>query len=184
MKLFFDMKFTGLHQNTTLISIGIVTEDGEESFYAEFSDYNKSQVDDWIKENAIKELAFYPSYENADYTLDINFEKYYGDKKYIKEKLLSWLSGFEEIEFWGDCLSYDWVLLNELWGGALNKPDNVYFIPFDICTLFKVKGIDPDISRVEFTALKGFSSYNKILQHFSLHDAEVIRKCYNILMEK
>jgi len=44
MKIFFDTEFTGLHQNTTLISIGLVTEQ-EHSFYAEFDDYDKSQVD-------------------------------------------------------------------------------------------------------------------------------------------
>ena len=28
MKLFFDTEFTGLHQATTLISLGIIAEDG------------------------------------------------------------------------------------------------------------------------------------------------------------
>ena len=56
MKLFFDMEFTGLRQNTTPISIGIVSEDGKR-FYAEFTDYDESQCDDWIKENVIKKLG-------------------------------------------------------------------------------------------------------------------------------
>ena len=29
MKIFFDTEFTGLHKNTTLISIGLVTEEGK-----------------------------------------------------------------------------------------------------------------------------------------------------------
>lgn len=33
-RIFFDTKFTGLHQNTTLISIGLVSDEGER-FYAE-----------------------------------------------------------------------------------------------------------------------------------------------------
>ena len=44
-KIFFDMEFTGLHQKTTLISIGLIAEDGR-TFYAEFNDYDKSQLDD------------------------------------------------------------------------------------------------------------------------------------------
>lgn len=53
MKVFFDTEFTGLHKNTTLISLGCVDENGR-TFYAEFTDYDKSQVDDWINENVIK----------------------------------------------------------------------------------------------------------------------------------
>ena len=53
MKLFFDTEFTGLHKDTTLVIIGIVAENGQR-FYAEFSDYDESQCDDWIKENVLK----------------------------------------------------------------------------------------------------------------------------------
>ena len=43
MKIFFDTEFTGLHKNTTLISIGMIAEDGK-TFYAEFTDYNENNV--------------------------------------------------------------------------------------------------------------------------------------------
>lgn len=55
MKLFFDTEFTGLRKDTTLISLGIVSEDGRK-FYAEFIDYDENQCDDWIIENVIKNL--------------------------------------------------------------------------------------------------------------------------------
>ena len=57
MKVWFDTEFTGLHKNTTLISIGLVNEYGE-TFYAEFTDYDKNQCDDWIKENVLNNLLF------------------------------------------------------------------------------------------------------------------------------
>ena len=57
MKIFFDTEFTGLHKNTTLISIGMVDENGR-TFYAEFSDYYESQCDKWIHENVIKHLKW------------------------------------------------------------------------------------------------------------------------------
>ena len=56
MKIFFDTEFTGLHQKTTLISIGLISEDGS-TFYAEFTDYDKSQIDDWIEKNVIANLT-------------------------------------------------------------------------------------------------------------------------------
>ena len=42
-KIFFDTEFTGLHQNTTLISIGLVSECGK-SFYAELVDSNIDNI--------------------------------------------------------------------------------------------------------------------------------------------
>jgi len=76
---------------------------------------------------------------------------------------------------WSDCLAYDWVLFNDLFGHAFNIPKNVYYIPFDICTLFKLKGIDPDINREEFAGMQG-------AKHNALHDAKVIKACYEKLM--
>ena len=55
MKIFFDTEFTGLHKNTTLISIGLVDEN-DRTFYGEFLGYDGNQVDDWIKENVINNL--------------------------------------------------------------------------------------------------------------------------------
>ena len=78
---------------------------------------------------------------------------------------------------WGDCLSYDLVLFNQIWGHAFSIPKNVYYIPFDICTLFKVKGIDPDINREQFSELVDGSQ-----QHNALWDAKVIKACYDKLM--
>lgn len=181
MKIFFDTEFTGLHQGTTLISIGLISEEGD-TFYAELTDYDQSQVDDWIKENVIDNLLFanYPEdYGNAgnwtsssNYFLNVQLK---GNRQRVKEELKLWLSNFAEIEIWSDCLSYDWVLFNQIFGHAFKIPSNVYYIPFDICTLFKIKGIDPDISREEFAEIDG----NK---HNALHDARVIRACYDKLI--
>ena len=57
MLIFFDMEFTGLHRNTTPISLGMVTEKGD-TFYAEFTDYDIYQCDDWIRENILEKLLF------------------------------------------------------------------------------------------------------------------------------
>ena len=55
MKVFFDTEFTGLHKDTSLISIGLISED-RRCFYAELTDYDEKQCDDWIRENVIKHL--------------------------------------------------------------------------------------------------------------------------------
>jgi len=202
-KLFFDTEFTGLHQKTTLISIGIVSDTGK-YFYAEFSDYDKSQVDKWLQENIIDKLIYKDKLgpaigswesiisDNRKYTssldmvlqsdtVDRSKHVLTGPTPMIVDRLKKWLAQFEEIEMWSDCLSYDWVLFCELFGHAFNIPNNIYYIPFDICTLFKIKGIDPDISREKYA----FGEvYTEMLQkkHTALWDAEVIKGCYEKLM--
>ena len=171
-KLFFDTEFTGLHQKTTLISIGIVSDCGK-TFYAEFTDYDKKQVDEWLQTNVIDNLYLSVMDNNAS----LNEWRLIANTEAIKEALERWIEQFESVQVWSDCLSYDWVLFNQIWGHAFSIPKNVYYIPFDICTLFKVKGIDPDINREQFSELVDGSQ-----KHNALWDAKVIKACYDKLM--
>lgn len=187
-KVFFDTEFTGLHQNTTLISIGIISEDGR-TFYAELNDYDTNQVDDWIQENVIGNLRFsappegqQEHWSQSRIRTNISLHQAWnlemrGDSKEVRNGLEEWLTQFDSAEVWSDCLSYDWVLFNQLFGHAFNIPKNVYYIPFDICTLFKVKGIDPDINREDFAQLP-----SDPIKHNALWDAKVIKACYDRLM--
>ena len=190
MKIFFDTEFTGLHQNTTLISIGMISEDGRK-FYAEFQDYDESQVDDWIQENVISKLEYnyyrnnepkeMARYNPNDKLSDVSVR---GKTEFIKEALEDWLSQFDQVEIWSDCLAYDWVLFNQIFGHAFNIPKNVYYIPFDICTLMKIKGVDPDINREGFVGITNVDDGNiENKKHTALWDAEIIKMCYDELMK-
>lgn len=189
-KIFFDTEFTGLHQNTTLISIGMISECGK-TFYAELTDYDQSQINEWLQKNVIENLLFKEPAPNEvnhwvmtrhesnkapndiakGYSLEIRCEK-----EELKTELTDWLSQFEQVEIWSDCLSYDWVLFNQIFGHAFNIPKNVYYIPFDICTMFHLKGIDPDVNREEFS-----EEVNNSQKHNALWDAKVIKQCFQKL---
>ncbi len=174
MRIFFDTEFTGLHQNTTLISIGLVAENGR-AFYAELTDYDKSQIDNWLQVNVIDNLTGFKGLAP-----DVVFAC--GDSGHVCKALSSWLAQFDAVEMWSDCLAYDWVLFNQLWGHAFNIPKNIYYIPFDLSTLFKVNGIDPDIDREAFAFEEGpkaMASYGE--KHNALWDANVIKACYDKL---
>jgi len=175
MKVFFDTEFTGLHKKTSLISIGLISEDGK-TFYAELTDYDKNQINDWLQQNVIDNLIM-KQRNGLYYYINDNETFTKGDKAKIKTLLEEWLQQFDSVEMWSDCLAYDWVLFNDIFGTAFDIPKNVYYIPFDICTLFKVKGIDPDISREEFAEVVSDEKHN------ALHDAKVIKVCYEKLMK-
>jgi hypothetical protein len=170
-KIFFDTEFTGLHQNTTLISIGLVSECGK-TFYAELVDYDKSQIDEWLQKNVIDNLLMLKN-DNGDVYETVYSREIKCNTSELKKQLERWVSQFEDVEIWSDCLSYDWVLFNQIFGHAFNIPKNIYYIPFDICTLFYAKGIDADINREEFAEMSEGSQ-----KHNALWDAKVIRQCF------
>jgi hypothetical protein len=193
-KVFFDCEFTGLHKNTTLISIGLISECGK-TFYAELTDYDRLQINDWVRNNVISKLN-YPKIESnakmASLSDDTRSDMViYGTQDDVKFHLIHWLKQFKEIEMWGDVLAYNWVLFCQIFGGGRNIPCKYIgddspiegeivwhpsYIPFDIATLFYVKGIDPDINREEYVGVNDSSD-----KHNALHDARIIRKCFNKL---
>jgi 3' exoribonuclease, RNase T-like len=168
MRIYFDTEFTGLHQNTTLISVGAVSDDGQE-FYAELTDYDRAQVDDWLRDNVIAHLRFTADAER-DGPRGVLIDGYVGDRPWVAERLRSWLSQWERVEMWSDCYAYDWVLFCELFGGAFGVPKNVHYIPIDLSTALLMRGHDPDVSREAFAGMDGD-------KHNALHDARVIRAC-------
>jgi len=109
MKIFFDFEFTGLTMKTTPISLGMITEDGHK-FYAEFTDYDKDQCDEWINDNVISKLLYNDDilyFENDKDNKKIVIKN---DKKSISESVHQWLKQFKDIEFWGDCVAYRLVV--------------------------------------------------------------------------
>jgi len=192
MRIYLDTEFTGLHQETTLISIGIIADNGAK-FYGELTDYNQSQCDNWIKNNVISNLLLNKdSFGENPEVLDKNGTKLFlGTQAELRVELTEWLTELSpeeaSIEVVSDCLAYDMVLFNQIWGHSFNVPKCVHYIYTDICTMFRMKHIDPDISREEFVNLDTEASCNvadlgvTVMKHNSLWDAVVIKECYNLL---
>lgn len=181
--LFFDMEFTGLRQNTTPISLGIVSEDGKR-FYAEFTDYDESQCDDWILENVVSELLHQ---KPEIWESGIADRVVHGTKKEIRWALKDWLQQFDTIQFVSDVCHYDFVLLIDLLtngGTAIDVPLNISVVCHDlnqdIAQHFRVPDHEAfDMSREQI--MNDLCRPEDIVtgdKHNSLYDAEVIRAIY------
>jgi len=180
IKLFFDCEFTGLHKETTLISLGIISEN-DDNFYAEFNDYNKSQVDNWIQKNVIDKL-----WVNRKNIIEQKAKMpdyyFYGSKKEIVIELKKWLNKFnnEEILFVSDVCHYDFVLLIDLFGTAFDLPKNVCPACYDINNDL-IKYFNKD-ARKAFNVTREDLLDKKInseaLKHNALWDAEIIKELY------
>ena len=175
--IWFDCEFTGLQKDTSLISIGLIA-DNNHTFYAEFTDYNTKQVDEWIRTNVIANLRLQHLKGHSDINITpMKAREVIGDKRTVTAYLKQWLDQFKEVEVWSDTLAYDWVLFCDLFGGALKLPKNIYYIPFDLSTLMKIKGVDPDIDRVKFAEAP------KLLKHNALDDARLQKLCTEKLLK-
>lgn len=178
MNLYFDTEFTGLHKETTLISLGIISEDGR-TFYAEFTDYDKDQCTEWIREHVLKNLALEigTSVDYANRSVCIC-----GSKDHILRELKDWLRQFDSVQFVSDVCHYDFVLLIDLFGCAFDLPDNVsascHDINQDIACHYRISEKEAfDKSREEIVAELCASEISGI-KHNALYDAKVIKVIY------
>lgn len=184
INIFFDTEFTGLHKDATLISLGCVAEDGK-TFYAEFTDYDKPQCDDWIKKNVIQNLHLNKYGCNEDWN---KMEVHY-DTAMAEIYFAEWLRQFDSVQFVSDVCHYDFVLLIDLFGSAFNLPKNVCAACHDINQdIAKYYGISEreafDKSREDI--LKDcieFKKANPVVgnKHNSLYDAMVIKELYKAM---
>lgn len=187
MKIFFDTEFTGLHKNTTLISIGLVDENGR-TFYAEFLGYNSNQVDDWIKENVITNLKYSTCIDNWCNKDPEHFECV-GYTYYIKRLLEDWLSEYDYVELVSDCCHYDMVLFIDIFGGAFDIPKNVnavcHDINQDLAKRFMITEREAfDVSREALLKARVDSNIIEGDKHNSLYDAKVIKEIYNLYINE
>ncbi len=177
MTIFLDTEFTGLNQSGQLISLALVSLDGQ-WFYAEFTDYDDEGLSDWHRQyvvpNLFLERGIYPSFAGN------NGVTFRGATKEVVPKLKKWLGSFERIEIWADVLAYDWVFFCELFGGSLHLPKSIFYIPHDFSTLLKIKGIDPDIARESL--VQEWSSQQNTFKHNALFDTFLLRAVYQKLM--
>ena len=177
--IFYDSEFTGLHQFSTLISIGFSSESGHE-FYAEFTDYDQSQCDGWIEDNVLAHTFWLRNGEAGPlFAQEDGLTLCFGDRAYVTERLTQWLVQFPAVEIWADCLAWDWVLFCQLFGGALHIPRHIFYMPHDLATLFHACGLYADTPRAEFAGLAQTDTTEH--QHNALWDARVAKACHGKL---
>lgn len=185
MYICFDTEFTGLHKDTTLISIGLIDEYGE-SFYAEFNDYDKSQCkgNEFLEKEVIGNLLYNDKNVYFQSTsLSIMMKD---STEEILRRLKSWLRRYSSIQFVSDVSHYDFVLLIDLLSkNALDLPKNISAvcrdINYDIAAYFNMTDKKAfDYNREEI--LKDYFEIDNMpveQKHNSLYDAKIIQMIFD-----
>ncbi len=180
MILFYDLEMTRLHQQTTPMSIGLVSYDGTREFYAEFTDYDESQLDEWLRINV---LANFILSQMNDHTYSESGKTQFlkGDLDWVvshPKGLRNWLESFEEkIVLAASGGWYDWVLFRTMMEMKYVE-DTPRFLdgwPIDVVSLLRWEGYDPGEKYFKENFI-GASDHSK--KHNALEDARVIREVY------
>jgi len=154
MLIFFDTEFTELGIDPRLISIGLVSEDGERSFYAELCDtYRLDDVGEFAR------LAVLPQLEGGDALVTM---------AELALRLGNWLEGFDEpVKLATDSLAWDWPWIHEIFCDAWTWPEDLDGKPL-LLTMNYLNDYDLFVDAVE----KAFSSLRR---HHALDDAKANR---------
>ena len=168
--VFIDAEFTGEHARTTLISLGAVTYEGDEIYFA-LNDYDPAQVTEWIAENVLAHIDPGETIDSAT------------AYRRLDEFLSAYADG-QRLHVVSAGLLQDVLLMFELYHHAC--PERDYFhalhcLPdylqhhagIDLNTLFRICGVDPATDRRAYAGLEG-----DLRRHHALDDARVVRGCF------
>lgn len=185
MKIFFDAEFTGLCKNTSLISLGMISEN-EYKFYAEFSDFNKNLIDDWISCNVMHQLKYK---DKTDYyelvKINNGFNMYCkGIKKDIRKVLEIWLNQFNNVELVSDVGHYDMVLFIDIFGTAFDLPAHIAPAYIDINQIIAERYNLNLADAFEINRERIANIDTGIEKHNALYDAIIIKKIWEKLKNK
>lgn len=184
-KIFVDFEFTRIHQFTTPVSIGIISEDGNHEFYAEFTDFDKNQVDAWLEQNVFNLLTLTDKptqfFESEGALTQIK-----GPVPFVVNTeggLNDWLTAlhYPRITFASFGLAYDFILFRELFKTTkIELPSNLNGFGFDVATLLQMQGFNPNREGVK----EQFVNMGSDAKHNALYDAHVARNIYLKIMSE
>ena len=189
MKIYFDTEFTGLKKDTTLVSIGLITEDNE-SFYAELTDFDKSYKDEWFVNNVLNNLLLHKEKEAKKKTPEgfvyKTKEEYFiadkmvrGTKNEVSYELYRWLKDFVSVQLVSDVCHYDMVLFIDLFGGAFDMLPSItpacHDINQDIAEFCKITEREAFEKNREKLLLENGIQLPKGKKHNSMYDAKIIK---------
>lgn len=106
----YDTEFIEDGRTIELVSIAVVSEDGEREFYAVSTEFDPTRAIPWVRHNVLAKLP-------------APWSPVYRSRTTIRDELLTFLTAEPgEVELWAWYGSYDHVVLCQLWGDMRALP--------------------------------------------------------------
>jgi hypothetical protein len=121
MKYFLDTEFIEKPGSIQLVSIGIAGEDGR-TFYAENTSFDEREADDWVRENVLNKLKFWPYRAPFKSVADLKSFESYGPITWIKDRIIEFFKDDPHPTFYGYYADYDWVIFCWIFGKMIDLP--------------------------------------------------------------
>lgn len=155
LRIFFDTEFTSLTEDAKLISIGIIDQSGQRTFYAELTDT-------WLPEEAgdYTQTEVIPLLQGGQYRMTL---------RELGEQFADWLASFNRpVVLATDSLQWDWRWIKTVFEHHSVWPQNLSPEPL-LLTMNYLCNYDPFVYAVE----KAFSE--GLRRHHALDDAKANR---------
>jgi hypothetical protein len=119
-RFFYDTEFMEAPGFLELLSIGVVSEDGQREFYAENEEADLARANPWVRENVLPHL-------NAPGVLRLRRE---GLRRHLRAFLNP--QAEDPVELWGYYSAYDHVALCWLFGSMVDLPPGMPMLTLDV----------------------------------------------------
>lgn len=156
MRYFLDTEFIerGPKFPVTLISIGIVREDGA-TLYCVSAEFKDEDASEWVKQNVLSQIPRdYPRYSLQSIAIEI--------KAFVRK---------DKPEFWGYYADYDWVVFAQVFGTMMDLPEGFPMYCRDLKQLCDDMG-NPELPKQDSR------------EHNALSDAKWNMVAYNFLQAR
>lgn len=164
--VFLDTEFTTLAESASLISIGLITAEGEESFYAELSDtYTQQDCSDFVLQEVV------PLLDAKPITDPVNYKHVYARMTLteLSLHLNYWFASLiDPVQVWSDAPNYDWRYIQHIFS-ANGLPYNLLTTPNAIL------GEDTSANARYQNTVEREYSQNTLKRHHALDDAKAMR---------
>ncbi len=166
INVFLDTEFTSLAESASLVSIGLITADGDRSFYAELSDtYTQEDCSDFVLQEVLPLLDTRPITETVSYT------QVYA-RMTLSETSLHlnyWLAALiDPVQVWTDAPNYDWRYIQQIFRGN-GLPYNLLATPNAIL------GADNSANAKYQNTVEREYRQKTLRRHHALDDARAMR---------
>ena len=141
MRYFYDTEFIEDGNTIELVSIGIVSERGEE-YYAVSTDFDPQRANPWVRKNVLSKLPPRTSHlwkSNAQ----------------IRREVLQFITAEGRPDLWAWVGAYDHVVLVQLWGDMSGLPQRIPRFTHELKQLWELVGRPklPEVPRGNHDAL-------------------------------
>ena len=164
--VFLDTEFTYLAETASLISIGLITADGDRSFYAELSDtYIQEECSDFVLQEVLTLLDAKPIVD------PVNYKHIYARMGLAEtsQHLNSWFAALiDPVQVWSDAPNHGWRYIQQIFS-ANGLPYNLLATPNAIL------GEDTSANARYLNTVEREYSLNILKRHHALHDAKAMR---------